>query len=38
MARMVVNLHITPEQYWALTVAEHAAIVTEWNRANRKGG
>lgn len=31
MAMFVINLHYTPAEYYALTLAERDAIVTAWN-------
>jgi hypothetical protein len=31
MAMFAINLHYTPAEYYALTLAERDAIVTAWN-------
>lgn len=36
LALFVVNLGMSPRDYWALTLLEHEAIVQAWNRKNRK--
>lgn len=36
MASFVVSFHMTPKDYYELTVEEHEAIVRAWNKANRK--
>lgn len=38
MAKFVVHLGFKPKDYWQLTMEERAAIISEWNRSNRKHG
>ena len=37
MGRFVVNLRMSPADYYALTLDEREAIVEQWNQANRRG-
>lgn len=36
MAKFAVHLGIPPAAYYDLTLEEHNALLTEWNRANRR--
>ncbi len=38
MAQFAVHLRMTPGDYYALTVAEHRVIVTEWNKTQKRRG
>lgn len=36
MAQFAIHLHIPPHRYYALTVAEQQALITEWNDSNKR--
>ncbi|MCU1530124.1 MAG: hypothetical protein JWP75_3887 [Frondihabitans sp.] len=36
LATFVVHLGVSPTDYWALTITEHAAIVKEFNATRRR--